>query len=192
MTLQGDLFGQGGAPVAGGPAGLWLVEEAVAAAEEAELAALVDAAPLEPFKFGQWRGKRLTFSYGSSYDFERGRIDEAPPMPEGLLALRARLAALAGLTPEAFVQALLIRYDPGAGIGWHRDRPQYGEVLGLSLSAPAALRLRRRTGPGFERRSIALPQRSLYRLSGEVRWEWEHSIMPMDVTRRSITFRTLR
>jgi len=192
MASQGDLFGHNDAPAAAGPAGLSLVEEAVAPAEEAELAALIDAAPLEPFKFGQWRGKRLTFSYGSAYDFERGRIQEAPPLPNRLLALRARLAALAGMEAEALVQALLIRYDPGAGIGWHRDRPQFGEVLGLSLSAPAILRLRRRTAAGFERRSITLPPRSLYRLSGEVRWEWEHSITPMDVTRRSLTFRTLR
>ena len=48
-----------------------------------------------------------------------------------------------------------------------------------------------RTPDGFDRRNVALPQGSLYLLSGEVRREWEHSIAPMDVTRRSITFRTL-
>ena len=106
--------------------------------------------------------------------------------------MRERLAPIAGLEPEQLAAALLIRYDPGAGIGWHRDRPQYGEVLGLSLGAPCVMRLRRRTADGFERRKLALPQRSLYRLSGEVRWEWEHSIAPMELARRSITFRTLR
>jgi alkylated DNA repair dioxygenase AlkB len=54
------------------------------------------------------------------------------------------------------------------------------------------LRLRRRVEGGFERRNLELPPRSLYLLSGEVRHEWEHSIVPMDVTRRSITLRTLR
>ena len=29
-------------------------------------------------------------------------------------------------------------------------------------------------------------------VTGEVRWEWEHSIAPMDLTRWSVTFRTLR
>jgi alkylated DNA repair dioxygenase AlkB len=188
MDLQGDLFGT--APTV--PEGLSLVEEAISPAEEAELAARIDAAPLDSFKFAQWEGKRLTFSYGSAYDFERGRVAEAPPLPGWLVALRERLARLAEMEAEALVQTLLIRYDPGAGIGWHRDRPQYGEVLGLSLSAPAVLRLRRRTATGFDRRSVPLPARSLYRLSGEVRSEWEHSITPMDVTRRSITFRTLR
>ncbi len=65
-------------------------------------------------------------------------------------------------------------------------------MIGLSLSAPARLRLRRRIAGGFERKSVELPRRSLYLLSGEVRQEWEHSIAPMEVTRRSVTFRTLR
>jgi alkylated DNA repair dioxygenase AlkB len=186
MPQQGELFAPP-PPVAG----FRLVPEAVSEAEEARLAALIDAAPLAPFQFGQWEGKRLTVHYGSAYDYQRGRPTEAPPLPDWLADLRARLAPLVGRDPEAFVQGLLIRYDPGAGIGWHRDRPQYGEVLGLSLSAPAMLRLRRRTDSGFERRSVELPRRSLYLLSGEVRREWEHSIAPMEVTRRSVTLRTM-
>ena len=188
MTLQRDLFAAD-APLL---PGLLLVPDAVTSAEEARLAMRIDAAPLAPFEFGQWRGKRLTSHYGSAYDFARGRLDEAPPLPDWLLGLRERLAPIAGLEPEQLAAALLIRYDPGAGIGWHRDRPQYGEVLGLSLGAPCVMRLRRRTADGFERRKLALPPRSLYRLSGEVRWEWEHSIAPMELARRSITFRTLR
>ena len=172
--------------------GLHLAGEAVSEADEQALAAHIDAAPLAPFRFGQWEGKRLTVHYGSAYDFRRHRLDAAPPLPEWLVAARDKLAPKVGREPDAFQAALLIRYDPGAGIGWHRDRPQYGEVLGLSLSAHCVLRLRRRTESGFERRSVDLPPRSLYLLSGEVRSEWEHSIVPLDVTRRSITLRTLR
>ena len=188
MTLQGELFAAD-APIV---PGLRLVPEAVTPAEETDLAVRIDRAPLEPFEFGQWRGKRLTTHYGSAYDFTRGRLGEAPPLPDWLVALRERLAPLAGMDPAVLEAALLIRYDPGAGIGWHRDRPQYDEVLGLSLGAPCVLRLRRRTAAGFERRRLALPPRSLYRLSGEVRRDWEHSIAPMEETRRSITFRSLR
>lgn len=172
--------------------GLMLVEEAVTLAEEACLEASIDAARLAPFRFGPWQGRRLAAHYGSAYDYQRARITDAPPLPAWLAELAAKLAPLAGLEPATLGQALLLRYDPGAGIGWHRDRPQYGEILGLSLSAPCELRLRRRTGSGFERRRLALAPRSLYRLSGEGRWDWEHSIAPMEVTRRSITFRTLR
>lgn len=188
MTVQGELFDVAAPAVPG----LLLVSEAVTPAEEVKLAARIDAAPLAPFEFGQWRGKRLTAHYGSAYDFTRHRLSAAPALPGWLVDLRDKLAPLAGIDLQALVAALLIRYDPGAGIGWHRDRPQYGEVLGLSLGIDCTMRLRRRTDSGFERCNVALPSRSLYRLSGEVRWEWEHSIAPLAETRRSITFRTLR
>jgi hypothetical protein len=84
----------------------------------------------------------------------------------------------------------VIRYDPGAGIGWHKDRPLFEHVVGISLGAPAALRLRRRRPGGFDRASAPLARRSIYHLSGEARHEWEHSIAEMDVARWSITFRT--
>ena len=172
--------------------GLLLVRDTVSPALESELSDLVDAAPLAPFQFGQWEGKRLTANYGSAYDYQRARPIPAPPMPAWAAELRGRLAPLVGRAPEDFVQALLIRYDPGAGIGWHRDRPQYGEVIGLSLGVPVTLRLRRRLeGGGFERVGVMLAPRSLYLLSGQVRSEWEHSIAPVDSTRRSVTFRTV-
>lgn len=189
MTIEPDLFASDApAPVPG----FTLVERAVEPDLEADLAARIDAAPLVPFQFGQWQGKRLTAHYGSAYDYQHGRVTGAPPLPAWLVELRARLAPMTGLEPDALRQALLLRYDPGAGIGWHRDRPQYGDVLGLSLGAPAVLRLRRRLEGHFERRRVLLPPRSVYRLSGEVRWDWEHSIVPGEATRRSITFRSLR
>src|SRR5688500_16989721 len=115
MAKQGELFGVNAPALPG----LVIRPEAVTAAEEAELTARIDAAPLRPFEFGQWRGKRLTAHYGRAYDFTRGRLDEAPPLPGWIIALRDRLAPLAGLDAAALQAALLIRYDPGAGIGWH-------------------------------------------------------------------------
>ncbi|WP_171905932.1 alpha-ketoglutarate-dependent dioxygenase AlkB, partial [Sphingobium phenoxybenzoativorans] len=85
----------------------------------------------------------------------------------------------------------LIRYDPGAGIGWHKDRPVFEHVVGISLGNPATLRLRRRTPTGFDRARVQLEPRSIYHLAGEVRHAWEHSIAPMEVPRGSITFRSL-
>ncbi|MEO6152045.1 MAG: alpha-ketoglutarate-dependent dioxygenase AlkB [Croceibacterium sp.] len=189
MTVQGDLFHSQPAPPV---PGLGLVFDAVSASEEATLIAHIDAAPLAPFQFGQWHGKRLTVHYGSAYDFSRHRLDPAPPFPPWLAAARDLLAPQAGLDPAALQAALLIRYDPGAGIGWHRDRPHYQDVLGLSLGAECTLRLRRRVDGGFERRRVILPPRSLYRLAREVRWDWDHSIAPLAVTRWSVTLRTLR
>ena len=171
--------------------GLKLAGNIVTPAEEAELIAHIDASDLAPFRFQGWLGKRLTHSFGWRYDFDTARFAETEPLPEWLLPLRTKAADFAGRAPEDFVHALLIRYDPGAGIGWHRDRPQFEHVVGISLGNPATLRLRRRIDRGFDRASAALAPRSIYHLSGEVRHDWEHSIAPMEVPRWSITLRSL-
>jgi alkylated DNA repair dioxygenase AlkB len=173
--------------------GLRFVAEAIAPLQADCLAALVDQSPLTPFQFGPWEGKRLTANYGSAYDYQRGKPTSAPPALPWLIELCAQVAPQFGRDPACFSQALVTRYDPGAGIGWHSDRPQYAEVIGLSLGAPATMRLRRRRADGgFERANLRLPSRSIYLLSNTVRWEWEHSIAPLSETRRSITFRSLR
>ena len=183
--MIGDLFGPD-------LPGLAVASDLVTEAEEQALISAIDAAPLEPFRFQGWTGKRLTASYGWRYDFEDSRFAEAEPLPGWLLSVRDRAAAFANLAPEELPHALLIRYDPGAGIGWHRDRPVFEQVVGISLGAPDTLRFRRRSGTRFERHMIKLAPRSAYHLSGPARWEWEHSITPADRTRWSITFRSLR
>jgi alkylated DNA repair protein (DNA oxidative demethylase) len=188
MTLiQSDLFGAPSATVPMIPT----QAEIVLPAEEQALIAAIDATTPTPFRFQGWIGKRLTTSFGWSYDFDRGRMERAAPMPGFLLAVRERAAAFAGLAVDDLVQALLIRYDIGAGIGWHRDRPVFEHVVGVSLGAPATLRLRRRRETGFDRASVALAPRSAYHLAGPARHEWEHSIAPMTAPRWSITFRSL-
>lgn len=180
-----DLFG---APVL---PGLRYREDIVDGAEEAALIAAIDASGLAPFRFQGWLGKRLTASFGWSYDFDDARFGPTTPQPDWLLPLRDRAAAFAGLAAGDLVQALLIRYDPGAGIGWHRDRPVFEHVVGISLGNPAALRFRRRRPGGFDRTSVDLAPRSIYHLAGEARHGWEHGIVEMAVPRWSITFRSL-
>ena len=180
-----DLFGEPVLP------GLAYGEEMVTPAEEAALIAAIDASGLAPFRFQGWLGKRLTASFGWSYDFDAANFAPTEPIPDWLMPIRVRAAGFAGLATEDLVQALLIRYDPGAGIGWHRDRPVFEHVVGISLGQPATLRLRRRKESGFDRASIDLAARSIYHLSGEVRHQWEHGIAEMAVTRWSITFRSL-
>lgn len=170
--------------------GISTAEEFIDESVEAALIGHIDAQALEPFRFQGWLGKRLTASFGWSYDFQNGSIDTADPIPEWLRLLKAKAASFAGLDDQELVQALLIRYDPGAGIGWHRDRPVFDHVVGISLGVPANLRFRRRRPVGFERASVPLPPRSVYHLAGEARHQWEHSIVEMDVTRWSITFRS--
>ena len=163
----------------------------VAQDEERMLIAAIDAAALSPFRYHGWLGKRLTASYGWSYDFDDSSFAPAEAIPGWLLPVREKAARFAGLPPGELAQALLIRYDPGAGIGWHRDRPVFGHVLGISLGAPATMRFRRRQRGGFDRASAVLAPRSIYHLTGEARHQWEHSIAAMAATRWSITFRSL-
>lgn len=172
-------------------AGLRYCEEIIGEAEEEALIGQLLAADLSPFRFQGWLGNRKTTSFGWRYDFDDGAFHPAEPIPTWLKSLREKAALFAGKRPNDFVHVLLARYDPGAGIGWHRDRDVFEEVVGISLSAATVLRFRRRKGGGFERANLDLPRRSAYLLSGEARWDWEHRIVPGEQLRFSITFRTL-
>jgi alkylated DNA repair protein (DNA oxidative demethylase) len=172
-------------------AGLGYREEVISGAEEEALVEHLVAAELSPFRFHGWLGNRKTQSFGWRYDFEDASFSPAEPVPGWLHPLRETAAAFAGLEPDSFVHVLLARYDPGAGIGWHRDRDVFETVVGFSLLTPATLRFRRRKPGGFDRASLDVAPRSAYLLTDEVRWEWEHSIAPGDHLRFSITFRAL-
>lgn len=187
MATQSNLFET---PAPAGPPGLSFREEFVSPAEEAALLEGVAGLAFKPFEFHGWTGNRETVSFGWRYDFNQARVEAAPPLPEFLQPLRARAAQFAGIAPGAFEQGLVIRYDVGAGIGWHRDRPVFDRVFGLSLLSPCVLRFRRRRGSRFERFALVAPPRSAYLLDGEIRHEWEHSISPLQARRYSITFRS--
>ena len=180
-----DLFGE---PLI---AGLEYRPQFITTAEEHALIGRLGEEDLSPFKFHGWTGKRLTRTYGWRYDFDDRSFAPSEPIPDWLEPLRDKAAALADVPSADFVHALLVRYDPGEGIGWHRDRPVFDTVVGISLGSPATLRFRRRRLGGFDRANVEVEPRSAYRLTGPARHEWEHSIAPGETVRFSITFRTL-
>ena len=180
-----DLFAE---PVI---AGLAYCDELISLGEEAGLLAQLEALDVSPFRFQGWLGNRKTKSFGWRYDFDDASFTPTELLPEWLEPLRARAAAFAGVTPEDFHHALVARYDPGAGIGWHKDRDVFEQVVGVSLHTPAVLRFRQRADGGFRRIALDVAPRSAYLLSGEARWHWEHRIVPGEQLRFSITFRTL-
>jgi alkylated DNA repair dioxygenase AlkB len=184
-ATQSDLFGEPSLP------GLMQADGIVTRNEERALIASIDATKLSPFRFQGWLGKRMTASFGWNYDFETKHFAPTEPIPDWLFEVRERAARFACLKSDDLIQALLIRYDPGAGIGWHRDRPVFEHVVGISLGVPATMRFRRRSAGGFDRASAELTPRSIYHLSDEARHDWEHSIVEMNETRWSITFRSL-
>jgi alkylated DNA repair protein (DNA oxidative demethylase) len=137
--------------------------------------------------------KRTARHFGLDYDYERRAIvREVEPVPDWILPVRAAAAVMGDLQPDELVEVLVQRYPEGAQIGWHRDAPMFGTVLGVSLLAPSRLRFRRGPAGDREQFELELAPRSGYVLAGEARTKWQHHIPPTKALRYSITFRTLR
>lgn len=189
---QLNLFGATPSPPPALPPGLRYQPELITAAQEQALVAALADLDFQPFEFHGFLGHRRVASFGWRYDYARQALQAAAPLPDFLLSLRARLAAFTGHAPEAFQQVLINEYRPGAGIGWHRDKPHFADVAGVSLLSPCKFRLRVKAGASWRRASLTVAPRSAYLLSGPARTDWEHSIPPHDALRYSITFRTFR
>jgi alkylated DNA repair protein (DNA oxidative demethylase) len=177
------------------PTGFVYRADVLTEGEERSLLERFAALPLAPVEFRGFIAKRRAIHFGVGYDFDEREILEAPSIPEFLLPIRTRAAALVNGDPERFTEVLVMEYPPGAVIGWHRDAPKFGPiVLGVSLGGAARMRFKRPgAGTGtVERASIVLEPRSAYALTGEARTVWQHSIPAVDTLRYSITFRSVR
>jgi alkylated DNA repair dioxygenase AlkB len=172
------------------PSGFRYEARFLSADEEKTLVRWIETLPLKPFEFRGYLGNRRVMSFGFRYDYTRRAVDTASPVPDQLAFMIARAGLWSGHESRDIRQVMVTEYAPGAPIGWHADKPQFGDVLGISLLAPARFRLRRLTKSGWERRTIDLEPRSIYLMSGEVRKNWQHSIPPMTELRYSITLRT--
>ncbi|MDQ3778575.1 MAG: alpha-ketoglutarate-dependent dioxygenase AlkB [Actinomycetota bacterium] len=166
--------------------------ELVPPALERQLLDVFEDLRWDPIVIRGQAAKRTARHYGLDYDYEARTPKPGEPAPEWLLPVRARAAALAGHEPDELVEILVQRYPPGSTIGWHRDAPAFGTVVGISLGSSSRLRFQR--GKGESRRvwEVLLEPRSGYVLAGEARRSWQHSIPPTKALRYSITFRTLR
>ena len=173
------------------PEGLRYQPALISGSDEAALLERVRELPFREFEFHGYLGKRRVVSFGWKYDFSSQRLQKAEGIPDYLLSLRALAGLFANLEPEAFQQVLVTEYAEGAGIGWHRDKAVFGQVVGISLLAPCSLRFRRKVEGNWERANLLAEPRSAYHLSGPARSEWEHSISRVDKLRYSITFRSM-
>jgi alkylated DNA repair dioxygenase AlkB len=188
QARQADFFD----PAPALPPGFRYEPEAISAEQQRQLIAQFAALPFKEFEFQGFLGKRRTVSYGWRYDFNGGGLKRSDDMPGFLLPVREAAARLAGMNPSDLQQALLIEYPPGAQIGWHKDRPVFDTVVGISLSSSCTFRLRRRDGVKWRRAALIVEPRSAYVMAGEARTEWEHSIPPVATQRYSITFRNFK
>ena len=176
------------------PAGLEYREDFLTRGEESRLLAVFAGLPFREATFQQYTARRRVVRFGRDCAAGAGQWIDGEPLPEWLAALRAQVARAGNLDEAAFVHALVTEYRPGTPIGWHRDKPEYGRVFGISLGSACRMRFR-----PFDRRddrtaaiALELAPRSLYTLNDDIRWHWQHSIPPVPALRYSITFRTAR
>jgi alkylated DNA repair dioxygenase AlkB len=173
------------------PPGFAYRDDVITAEEERALVEQIAELPFKPFEFHGYLGNRRIVSFGWRYDYGARAVQPATPIPSFLLPLRERAAGFAGVAPESLEHILVTEYAAGAGIGWHRDKAEFADVIALSLSAPCTLRFRRKKDAGWERATQRVNPRSAYLLRGPARAEWEHSIPQLEQLRYSVTFRNL-
>jgi len=175
------------------PAGLIFDPVFLSLDEERMLLAELDQLEFHQIVIHGVAARRAARHFGLDYNYEqRTHVEEAEPIPPWLEPLRKRCAALAGVESEALVEALVQRYPEGATIGWHRDAPSFGLVIGVSLRSSARFRFRRGSKGLWTTWELDLPERSAYVLGGEARTKWQHSLPAAKALRYSITFRTLK
>jgi alkylated DNA repair dioxygenase AlkB len=173
------------------PDGFRYHADILTADEEEGLTRELGLLPFKPFDFHGYLANRRIVSFGYRYDYDCRAVVESAPFPWFLEPLRRKVAQIFDRPADAFQQVLINEYRPGAGIGWHRDKAEFEEVVGVSLLAPCNLRFRRKSGESWERASLTVEPRSAYLLSGPARTVWEHSIPALGRLRYSITLRTL-
>jgi alkylated DNA repair protein (DNA oxidative demethylase) len=174
------------------PQGLIYRRDLVSVEEEAGLLEELESLRFDPIVMHGQAARRTARHFGLDYDYEARTPKPGEPVPDWILPVRERAAELAGREPEELVEVLVQRYPPGSTIGWHRDAPAFGTVVGVSLGGSSRLRFQRGKGDARRVWEIVLEPRSGYVLAGEARRSWEHSIPPTKELRYSITFRTLR
>lgn len=151
--------------------------------------------PLKEMNYRGYTARRRIASYGGKYDFQAHRLEPASELPGALEPLRVKVGAWLGVAPEAFTQVLVAEYREGTPLGWHRDVPDFEDVVGVSLLGEGVMRFRPyppREPKKADVLKLVVEPRSIYLLRGPARWAWQHSVAPSRTLRYSITFRTAR
>jgi alkylated DNA repair dioxygenase AlkB len=174
------------------PEGFRYQPDLISADEERMLVERIEDLPFKEFEFHGFLGKRRVVAFGWKYDYGERTLRRSDDIPDFLEPLREKAARFAGQPASALQQALVTGYGPGVSIGWHRDKPVFGEVIGVSLLSACVFRLRKKTGTTWQRSSLTVEPRSAYLLKGPSRTDWEHSIPSVERLRYSVTFRNFK
>ena len=128
------------------PEGLVYQPEFLSIDEEQRLISEFGNLQFREFSMHGVTAKRRVLHFGLLYGYETWKLTEGPPIPEYLLPIRERCAALIDVAPDELPEALVTEYREGAGIGWHRDAPMFGTVIGISLAGTCRMRFQRGKG----------------------------------------------
>ena len=132
---MGDLFGKP-EPPAELPAGFRYIRDVLSSAEEMSLVQQFEKLPLKPFEFHGYQGNRRIYTFGHRYIFAGQEARADASIPAYLRPLTEIASRISGAPADAFEQLMVTEYAPGAGIGWHRDRPSYEDIVAVSFLAP--------------------------------------------------------
>src|SRR6185295_7310117 len=121
--------------------------EFISRVEEKELLEAIAPLPFREARFQEYFARRRVVHFhpagsGEAYDASDSESFSSGPLPPFLVALQQRLADWLRIDNSEFIHALVSEYRPGAPIGWHRDQPTYGVVVGLSLAGRGRMRFR--------------------------------------------------
>ncbi|MBB6366677.1 alkylated DNA repair dioxygenase AlkB [Xanthomonas sacchari] len=188
--MQGQLFGE--EPIRSSIRGLVYQEAFLSEQEEQELIDIIRSLPLHAAQYKQYLARRKVVSFGGSYDFDTNRLLPGVALDSRLLWLRERVARWIDVPAEDLVHALVAEYTPGTPLGWHRDVPDFETIVGVSLGGSATLKFRPYPDEPATRKVLQLDvaPRSIYKMTDEARWDWQHSTAPTAELRWSITFRS--
>ena len=137
---------------------------------------------LNSYKYKGYNSKRRVKSFTRSF-------------PAFLFPILERVAKFAKVRTETIRHAMITEYSPNTAIGWHRDQLPFDKIIGISFGAPCIFRLRKKVSSKNDNKwirsnTLVLP-RSIYIMSLESRWYWQHSIPKVEDWRYSLTIRTV-
>lgn len=177
------------------PEGFLYEADFITTAEETELLRVIREITLHTFHFQGYEAKRRVASFGYDWSFEHRQLSKGKDIPQDFHWLIERVANKLSLAPSQFAELLVTEYLVGSVINWHRDAPPFALIAGISLAADCTFKLRPHEKEKQTRKatvSLMVKRRSLYVMQGVVREAWQHSTMPVQEVRYSITLRTLK
>jgi len=159
--------------------------------DEEQCVLLRELEHLVEYRHDVFRGQRLKraqANFGYTYVAIGRKLDPAPAFP---IWLRTIVEKAVPYCPQGtqFDQCIATRYPTGAGVGWHKDAPRFGDcIAGVSLGTDARLQFRR-NGNGGGVYEVRVDPGSFYVMTGPARWEFQHRVVPVKAQRHSLTLR---